>query len=119
MVDRRSTCRQRVYYGGRLAFHERTSTFDCIVRNYSEGGAKIELGNPAAVPDTVELLIARQGVAYFGRIVWRRENVAGLALHGPRRHVASLPLDIALRLRATERINRQLRAELIRLRSEF
>lgn len=118
MFDRRRTFRRRVYYGGRLVFHKRSSTFDCIVRNFSEVGAKVEVDNPAAVPDAVELLIARQGVAYFGRVVWRLDHMAGLVLETPRRHLASLPLDIALRLRATERVNQQLRARLIQLRSE-
>jgi len=119
MVERRTTSRRRVYYGGRIAFHARTSTLDCIVRNVSESGARVELDNPAVLPDQVDLTIARQGVSYFARIVWRRANMAGVALDGPRRHVAALPLDLALRLRATERINRQLRARLIRLCSEF
>lgn len=119
MFDRRCTARQRVYYGGRLVFQARASTFDCIVRNFSGNGAQVEVDNPAAVPDTVELMIPRQGICYFGRIVWRLENMAGLVLETPRRHVDSLPLDIALRLRATERVNQQLRTQLSDLRSQF
>jgi len=119
MHERRNSLRRRVYYGARLAFHGRTATFDCIVRNLSQDGAQIEFDNPAAVPDRVDLSIARQGIAYFGRIVWRRENRAGLRLDPPRRQASELPLDLALRIRAIERVNVQLRARLAQLQSEF
>jgi len=119
MLERRSGLRRRAYYGGRLAFHARTATIDCIVRNLSAEGAQIELGNPAAVSDRVDLSITHQGVSYFGRIVWRRKNSAGLWLDAPRRQGSELPLDLALRIRATERVNAQLRARLAQLQSEF
>ncbi|WP_322517422.1 PilZ domain-containing protein [Rhodopseudomonas palustris] len=119
MFERRSSLRRRVYYGGRLAFQARTATIDCVVRNLSAEGAQIEFDNPAAVPDRMELVIARQSIAYLGRIVWRRQNRAGLRLDAPRRQPSELPLDLALRIRATERVNVQLRARLAQLRSEF
>lgn len=119
MNERRNGLRRRVYYGARLAFHGRAATFDCIVRNLSQDGAQIELDNPAAVPERVDLSIACKGVAYFGRIVWRRHNRAGLWLDPPRRQPSELPLDLALRIRATERVNVQLRARLAQLQSEF
>lgn len=119
MLDRRRHLRRRVYYGGRIAFHRRTSTLDCIVRNFSPDGAKVQLSCPAAVPDLVDLTIARQGVAYLARVVWRREGEAGLVLHSPQRIVSELPLDIALRMRVIERANRKLRQQAEQLRSEY
>jgi hypothetical protein len=91
---------------------------DCIVRNFTPGGAKVELSCPAAVPDLVDLSIARKGIAYIARVVWRRDNEAGLVLHSPQRAASELPLDIALRIRATERANRELRHQIEQLRSE-
>ena len=44
MQDRRRMVRNRVYYGGVLAFNARRSTFACVVRNFSAGGAPIETG---------------------------------------------------------------------------
>ena len=42
MLDRRQLPRNRVYYGGRVAFNSRSSTVDRVVRNFSLFGAKIE-----------------------------------------------------------------------------
>jgi hypothetical protein len=70
-----------VFYGARLAFHDRKSTIDCVVRNFADDGAKIELDSLVAVPDQVDLTIPRKGIAFLGRIIWRRANQAGLALH--------------------------------------
>lgn len=91
---------------------------DCVVRNFTPDGAKVELNCPAAVPDLVDLTIARKGIAYLARVVWRRDNEAGLVLHSPQRAASELPLDIALRIRATERANRKLRQQIEQLRSE-
>jgi hypothetical protein len=118
MLERRHHQRRRVYYGGRIAFHRRTASIDCIVRNFSSDGAKVQLECPAVVPDLVDLTIARKGVAFLARVVWRRADEAGLVLHSPRTVEPELPLDIALRIRATERANQSLRNQIEQLRSE-
>jgi hypothetical protein len=91
---------------------------DCIVRNFTPDGAKVEMNCPAAVPDLVDLTITSKGVAFLARVVWRRQNEAGLVLHSPQRVESELPLDVALRIRATERANRMLRNQVEQLRSE-
>jgi hypothetical protein len=118
MQERRRSFRGRVYYGGRLAFHDRKSTIDCVVRNFSGSGARIELESLVTVPDQVDLTIPRKGMAFLGRIIWRREKQAGLALHHPKHLRAEMPLDVALRMRATERAKQRLRQQLDLLRSE-
>ena len=54
MLERRQYPRNRVYYGGMVAFNARNSTLDCVVRNFSRRGAKIEFENSAMLPDRVD-----------------------------------------------------------------
>ena len=49
MLERRQYPRNRVYYGGMVAFNARNSTLDCVVRNFSLRGAKIEFENSSHV----------------------------------------------------------------------
>ena len=42
MSERRRLFRNRVYYRGLIAFNARHSTLECVVRNFSPFGAKIE-----------------------------------------------------------------------------
>jgi hypothetical protein len=66
MLERRQDFRRRVYYGGRLAFNDRKSTLDCIVRNFSQVGAKIETNGGAILPDELDITIERRVVFTCG-----------------------------------------------------
>src|SRR5947209_8726718 len=98
MLDRRQTSRPRVYYGGKIAFNARNSTMDCLVRNFSDAGAKVEFENAALLPDEVDFTIPRKAHSWVARIVWRRDNQAGFAFGIPKQPSPKIPLDLALRL---------------------
>ena len=119
MLDRRQLPRNRVYYGGLIAFNARNSTVACVVRNFSWSGAKIEFENPAFIPDEVDFDIARKGLSRPARLVWRDRCAAGLAFSDAREASGIIPLKWAHRLRASERVNRQLRLRIEQLRSEY
>jgi hypothetical protein len=122
MLERRQFPRNRVYYGGMVAFNARNSTLACVVRNFSQRGAKIEFENSAVLPDRVDFEIERRGLSCLARMVWRDHNAAGLVFSEVQRPVQEtsdvIPLDWARKLRATERENRKLRSRLDQLLSE-
>ncbi len=78
MQDRRREIRWRVIYGGRLAYNDRFSTMDCVVRNFAGSGAKIALPAHAILPDRLSLSIRRKRREYAARIVWRSEHEIGV-----------------------------------------
>jgi hypothetical protein len=123
MLERRQHPRNRVYYGGMVAFNARNSTLACVVRNFSQRGAKIEFENSAVIPERVDFEIERRGLSCRARLVWRDHNAAGLAFSNVqetgRETSEIIPLDWARKLRATERENRKLRSRLDQLLSEF
>ncbi|CAN5300600.1 hypothetical protein BH11PSE4_BH11PSE4_16030 [soil metagenome] len=119
MLDRRRHARGRVYYGGRIAFNGRGSTMDCIVRNFSDAGAKVEFAYPTLFMGQVDLTVQRKGLAFLARMVWRRKNEVGFAFSHPRPVQEAMSLDWALRLRASERANRALRRQNAELRSGY
>jgi hypothetical protein len=118
MLDRRQRVRSRVYYGGAIAFNARNSTMDCLVRNFSPLGAKVEFTNAALLPDEVDFTIARKGFCCLARIIWRDVNEAGFAFRNPKQVTAPIPLDWAIRLRASEHDRKDLRRQVEQLRSE-
>jgi hypothetical protein len=119
MLERRRHHRGRVYYGGRIAFNKRSSTIDCIVRNFSDGGARVQMCSSMVLAGTVDLVIERKGTAYLSQMVWRHGNDAGFAFTQPRQMREAMSLEWALRLDASERANRSLRRMVDQLRSEF
>lgn len=119
MLDRRKAFRGRVYYGARIAFNERRSTIDCIIRNFSTDGAKVDLADSCALSDEVDLTVARKGLAFRGRMLWRRNGQAGFQFRDPKNVPVAMTLDWALRLRASERATRALLAQVERLRAGY
>jgi hypothetical protein len=103
MLERRKAFRGRVYYGGRIAFNGRKSTIDCVVRNFTSAGVKVEFADAPTLPAEVDLTIARKGTAYIADLVWQRRNRAGFAFRTPTPAQPDMTLDWALRLRASER----------------
>ena len=118
MLERRHYQRNRVYYGGMVAFNARNSTLDCVVRNFSQRGAKIEFENSAILPDRVDFEVARRGLSCLARLVWRDRNTAGLMFSEERETGNVVPLGWAHKLRASERANRRLKSRLDQILSE-
>ena len=123
MLDRRQHPRNRVYYGGLVAFNARNSTLACVVRNFSQRGAKIEFENSITLPDRVDFEIERSGLSCRAHLVWCDRNAAGLAFSNVQETVRKtsdvIPLDLARKLRATERANRQLQSRLDQFLTEL
>ncbi len=77
MQDRRQSVRDKVFYGAVAEINERGSTRDCVVRNISEGGACVEFGDAARLPEEMNLSIARKGRSFLARLIWRQANKVG------------------------------------------
>jgi PilZ domain len=118
MLDRRQIVRDRVYYGAVIAFNQRNATMECLVRDFSSRGAKLEFESAALLPDDIDLSIPRKGTSWTARVIWRRANAAGFAFRDPKQTAALVPLDWAIRLRASERARKELRRRLEQLLSE-
>jgi PilZ domain len=79
MLDRRKVHRGRSYLGGQIVFNNRFSTLDCLVKNFSEAGAKIVFCDPVEIPGEFDLTIHQKNHNRHARVVWRTETEAGVA----------------------------------------
>ena len=101
MQDRRRSTRRRSYIGGQIAFNQRSSLMDCLVRNISGGGAKLVFTNTVTVPQEFDLSM-QNARTYRAKVIWRRADEAGVAFLEPRPSSAPIQLDLARRLKACE-----------------
>jgi hypothetical protein len=115
MLDRRQNARNKVIYGGVAKIDESGSTRDCVVRNISEQGARIEFNNAIKLPkEKMWLTIARKGRSFLANIVWWRDNFVGVAFRSETS--AEFPVsDLAERLRKSEKKKRQLQRQIEKL----
>ena len=117
MNEQRRASRTRVIYSGVVAFNDRLSTIECVVRNFSDDGVRVEFENPALLPDEIDLFIPKKNRTYRARMVWASENTAGLTFRSQSSN-EPIQLDMARRLRRCESERRELQSRLTQLLSE-
>jgi hypothetical protein len=76
--DRRCESRRRVFKGGRLIFNHGYGALECVVRNLSDRGARLSMGETAGVPGRFELLIAGADGTRSARVRWRTPGEVGI-----------------------------------------
>lgn len=118
MLDRRQSVRDKVIYGGLAEVDESGAPQECVVRNISDYGARVEFDNLVKLPkEKMSLTIARKGRSFLARVVWWRDNFVGIAFSSDRPY--ELPVsDIEERLRKSEKKKRQLQRRINELLGE-
>ena len=81
MDNKREDTRQRRLKEGRIIFNGRKSVMSCIVRDASNSGARITVGEPYLVPHEFEFAI-QPGEYRSARKIWIRQNEMGLQFTG-------------------------------------
>jgi hypothetical protein len=78
MIDRRIATRQRVLKQGTLAFGG-GGGIDCMVRNISSSGARIEIASPIGLPPSFTLVIKADQFLRRCHPVWSTDTKVGIA----------------------------------------
>lgn len=78
MSDRRSSLRRRAYLGGRAVFPDGSQSYECLVLNFSDGGAELNASGVSLLPQTFQLVIPAKARNYRARIRWRKEDWVGV-----------------------------------------
>ncbi len=76
--ERRVVERRRSFKGGLLRFNGGYGALECVVRNFSAGGARLTFGEAMAVPPRFELKIGHEGAWYGAAVKWRKGNEVGV-----------------------------------------
>ena len=77
MNDKRRAPRPRTLKGGVIAFNDRSSTIDCVVRNFSPGGAMLKVASTVGIPARFELKLDDE--FRWCHVKWRRDTSIGVA----------------------------------------
>jgi hypothetical protein len=77
-ADRRAALRRRVLKGATLSFNSGYSSFECVLRNESDGGARLSLAETFALPKTFHLAIAGDSSVRTAHVVWRGVDQLGV-----------------------------------------
>ena len=81
--------------GGQIAFNNRWCTIDCLVRNMSASGAKLDFSDPVQVPSELDLLIPLRGHSRRVKVVWRQAKSLGVSFVEKRDTGTVVPIEVA------------------------
>jgi hypothetical protein len=76
--ERRTSARQRPVLLGCVYYDKRSASADCLIRDMSDGGARLELSENVIIPDLMELYIPKKEKTVHARVLWRRGNEVGV-----------------------------------------
>ena len=119
MEERRRATRRKSYLGGNMAFSKGAAVVDCLVRDLTDEGAKVECSSTLLLPRDVELTIACKGLQGRAHIVWRNVKQAGLTFTTGLAPVCSaenvIPIGTAHLIAKLQAANADLRRRVARL----
>jgi hypothetical protein len=84
MIERRSLARHKTFIKGRIDFNNRLSSMDCIVRDVTNCGARLEASESVALPDTFELYLPNKDEHFRAQVEWRKGNHVGVSWNAER-----------------------------------
>jgi hypothetical protein len=112
-IQKRDAVRQRAFLKARIRIQSRT-TVDCMVRNLSLSGARLEVGPTFTLPTEFELEIPQRGAVLQCALKWRKDDAVGVKFLNSEGPIRRAPTAEVKKIR---RENAQLRRGIARLTS--
>ena len=79
MSEKRQETRKRTFLKGRIHFNKGASSMDCLIRDFSEMGARLELSETNTLPESFDLYIPQKEMTLRSNLRWRRGDAVGVA----------------------------------------
>jgi hypothetical protein len=108
MSEARRSDRLKSLLRARIIFNAGNSTIDCLIRNVSAHGMRLQLAENLSVPAEFDLEVPHKGRSYRARLVWRGDGMIGVAFVPPNAE----PVRADSELQRLERENADLRRQL-------
>jgi hypothetical protein len=121
MSDKRTSPRLRSFLKGRVIFNGGQSSLDCLIRDMSSTGARLELSASVTLPDRFDLYLAHRDETCRAHLQWRRGGQIGVAFDQVEAvpEMPTAPQDVAARVEQLEAEVGLMRLLLAQMKSEL
>lgn len=121
MDEQRKSGRTRTVLRATIIFNNRNSSIDCVVRNFSDVGAKIVIDESIGIPQQFELSVPQKGRSYLAKVVWRTRGETGIEFANELVGDQLIPVghDLASQLRELKRENAALKKKCADLQNQI
>ncbi len=79
MVERRALVRHKTFFKGRIYFNNRLSSMDCMVRDATANGGRLEVSESVALPNVFEVYLPNRDEYFNAKVQWRRGGSLGIS----------------------------------------
>jgi len=79
MIERRAYARHKTFIKGRIYYNNRLASMDCIIRDATEHGARLECSENVTLPEAFELYVPNKDEYFHAQVKWRRGSNMGVA----------------------------------------
>ncbi len=93
--NRRAEQRIRTALKGQIVINDRFSTVDCIVRDLSESGARLQFPEGYLPPREFEFEVPKKNLSVFARKIWSSGHLHGVVFYEPSLRTKMEPLSEA------------------------
>lgn len=76
--EMRRDVRKRTFLKGVIEFNGGASSMDCLIRDLSESGARLELSETSMLPEMFDLRIQNKDAKFRATLRWRRDGYVGV-----------------------------------------
>lgn len=120
MDHQRSATRSRSFLKGRVLFNGGLTSLECLVRDLSATGARLEISASITLPDRFDLYLPHRDTTYKVYIQWRRDDQLGVAFDTAQSAPSAPPeQDLAARVQQLEAEMGLMRLLLTQMKSEL
>ena len=81
-MEGRTDHRKRTFIGAKILLKGGASVLDCVVKDLSDGGARLRVDGAVAVPEEFDLKLS-DSRSFHCRVVWRRLEAVGVSFQVP------------------------------------
>jgi hypothetical protein len=121
MSDKRISPRLRSFLKGRVVFNGGQNSLDCLIRDMSSTGARLELSASVTLPDRFDLYLPHRDETCRAHLQWRRGGHIGVAFDqidgAPEMPIAAQ--DVAARVQQLEAEIGLMRVLLAQMKAEL
>ncbi len=79
MIERRTLVRHKTFFRGRIYFNNRLSSMDCMIRDATAHGGRLEVSDSVALPNAFEIYLPNKDEYFHAKIEWRRGGSIGIS----------------------------------------
>jgi hypothetical protein len=110
-TEARRSLRVRTFLEARVSYSDGAISTACTVNQLSDVGARLNITSAFSLPEIFEVAIPQRGILRRARLVWRKDDQAGINFVDGDENQPTSTLDMGARIKALEAENAKLKAQ--------